>query len=310
MSVIVIDGPEKAGKTTIIIALVKEWVWLKKPVIVRHFGPVNPDDRVYSPILEKDATTRDYLAIWDRCWPSEYVYGSLGMPGNVNHRMVNDPWLGEWLHGRAVQACGLRVMVLGPDPKTHVSKRDESDWPVDPSAERAMYYAYAKMFGWFIIDNVHSLMSLDRSVKLIMDKYSSVPLPFALPPYYCGPADARVIFVGEKRSDKPIPGGWLPFTSRMTTFLGRLMEGKAFECGWTNAHDCPPIALRNAKTLIACGKKAQLWIKNYVIRGGGNLSQRVIEIPHPSYLFRYNNEATAKKRVDVEQIITKLKKEM
>jgi hypothetical protein len=231
------------------------------------------------------------------------------MPGNADHRMVNDPWLGEWLHGRAVQADGLRVMVLGPDPKTHVNKRDKSDWPVDPSVERDLYRAYAKMFGWFIVDNVHSMMSLDRSVKLIMDEYLHTPVSPVLPPYYCGPTNADVIFVGEKRSNKPIPGGWLPFTSRMTTILGRLMADKAFMCGWVNAHDCPPAALRNAKTLVACGEKAQLWVKNYV-KGDNNISQRVIEIPHPSYLFRYNNEATAKKRENVEQIISKLKKEM
>src|SRR3989304_2111146 len=105
MSVIVFDGPEKAGKSTIIEAL-RQYAKSTKffdRVYVRHWGPVSPDDRVYAHELSQDSTCFNELVIWDRCWPSEYVYGNLL---GRSRRGTGDPWLLEWLHGRAVQSNG------------------------------------------------------------------------------------------------------------------------------------------------------------------------------------------------------------
>jgi hypothetical protein len=311
MSVIVIDGPEKAGKTTIIEELIKRYISLDISVTRRHWGLVNPDDRVYSDTLQADINSNK-LIIWDRCWPSEYVYGQLGF--HTDHRGTNDPWLLEWLHGRAVQTNGLRAMILGPDAQTLASHRDKSDMPVDPRMERNLYKEYAERYGWLIYENQHSTKGLDRTVASIILKYRTItcsnpvtlpPHYCALPPHYCGPVDAKVIVVGDMRGENRIPGSWLPFTSRMTTMFGRLFDDKAFEVGWTNAHDCPPVALAGAKVIIACGNKAQLWVKNYV-KGG----KRVISVPHPSYLFRFNNPTTVAQRESVNQIISQLVKEM
>jgi uracil-DNA glycosylase len=197
-------------------------------------------------------------------------------------------------------------MVLGPDPKTHVNIRDEKDMPVDPSAERNLYHAYAKIFGWNIINNVHTAQCLSTVVDDLVSQVEDLLTPHAtLPPHYCGPPHANIVVVGDMRGENRIPGSWLPFTSRMTTEFGRLFDSKAFQVGWTNAHNCPPVALDEAKTIIACGKKAQLWVEHYV-KGG----KRIISVPHPSYLFRFNNETTIKQRESVKQIITNLVKEI
>lgn len=66
--IIVIEGPEKAGKTTLTKFLIA-----KKPMEIRHWGPVDPDDRVYTEQLIKDVESDNWI-IWDRCWPSEHVY--------------------------------------------------------------------------------------------------------------------------------------------------------------------------------------------------------------------------------------------
>jgi uracil-DNA glycosylase len=109
-----------------------------------------------------------------------------------------------------------------------------------------------------------------------------------LPPKWCGPLDAEVVFVGNELSDKPIPGGWLPFTSRLTTEFGRLFGDKAIQYAWTNVRDCSPFYLRNRKGIIACGNIAHVWVRNY-IENKENKEHQIIYIPHPSYLLRFKN---------------------
>jgi len=52
--ILIIDGPEKAGKSTIIAHLreLSQEIGLK--VEVRAWGPVYPDDRIYTPKLQQD----------------------------------------------------------------------------------------------------------------------------------------------------------------------------------------------------------------------------------------------------------------
>lgn len=309
MSVIVFDGPEKAGKTTLIDSVKSRFEESGFSVQYRHWGLISPDDRVYSQVLAEDSKDVRTLYLWDRCWPSEWVYGQLGF--HTDHRMTNDPWIGEWLHGRAVQANGMRVMVLGPGADIMRPKRDAADMKVKVEDEIRLYDEYATRFGWYKIYNKHNEEALSMwTDALILQFLQITNLVITTPPHYCGPVGARVVFVGEARGERNIvPGSWLPFTSRMTMMLGRLLGDKAFRCGWTNAHDCPPAAVADAEVIVTCGDKARLWVENYVRYPGGQ-SHKIITIPHPSYLFRFNSDRIQKQRESVTQIMTELAKEL
>jgi hypothetical protein len=307
MSIIIIEGPEKAGKSTLVeaIASVPDRLLVKR-VKVRHWvGRATPDDRLYSEPLREDASIRftEGLTVWDRGWPSEYVYGTLL---RQTRRLAADPWLGEWLHGRAAAANGLRVMLTGPSPAELATRRDSSDLDVDPASERLLYMAYAHRFNWLVLRPE----PIELMVSRVIDAYLRVvDLVAPLPPTFAGPTNSSVIIIGEDRAGASMtPGGWLPFSSHLTTKLARLLGDRAMRVGWTNAHDCPPSALRGAKTLVACGARAQQWVERYVMQEGGR--QELIRIPHPSHVFRFNNSVTQRTRPTVIQTISQLEKDI
>lgn len=305
MPVIMIDGPEKAGKTTLISELVDQLHINVGAAAERvHWGPVFPDDRAYSKTLCEHSQDLSKVWVWDRGWPSEYVYGTLL---HRDRRGSNDPWLLEWLHGRAVQVNGVRAMVLGPDPKTHMNIRDETDLPVNPTDERDMYKAYAKVFGWTIIDNIFGQWSVSQSINTILAELFSKEIYRSeqwSPPKFAGPPDAKVVVIGEKLSGRPVIGGWLPFTSYFTTLLGRDFGDDAFKVLWTNIADCDPRLLRDKEVIIACGRIASDWCRRE-FKGGS--SQKIINIPHPSYLYRFNNEKARQQLKYVRQVIQSLR---
>ena len=305
MPVIAIDGPEKAGKTTIILELINRFNWSGMKSERVHWGPVSPDDREYTYFLKQHTMDKDKLWIWDRCWPSEYVYGKLL---GRDHRGATDPWLLEWLHGRAVQLGGSRFMVMGPDPSILSSLRDSSDLGTDPATEQSLYREYAQRFGWTIINNQHSRNSIEESVnRILMDyltKYKYV-MSGMVPPKYAGDPEAKVAVVGESLSSETVPGGWLPFTSNFTTKFGREFGDDAFNVLWTNAADCDARLLSNRKIVVTCGKIAGEWYmdtRKEVVEG-----QKVVNIPHPSYLYRYNNPKVRGQLESVRQVLQALK---
>lgn len=294
MPVIIIDGPEKAGKSTTVEALRKALLKDYPDITVLKWGPVTPDDRVYAQALEVYTTLNESLAIFDRGWPSEYVYGKL--LNRKTHRMWNDPWIGAWLHDRAVQANGLRVMMLGQNVRTLKSLRNKSDLDVDPEDEIKLYEEYADRFGWLsLVGYNYTEAALNKNVRYIISNFKkelktkNTNSYKPLPPSWAGPQNADVVFVGQIRSENPLKGGWLPFASRMTTEFGRVFGDKAIEYAWTNAHDCPPSYISDRKVIVACGNTAQTWVRHYVMPKG-----TVINVPHPSYLYRYKTEKTAR----------------
>jgi hypothetical protein len=289
MSVIIIEGPEKAGKSTLANVLYGTLSPRNTGgrVVIRHqTGRARPDDRMYAEQLAEDTSqpASKLIAIWDRGWPSEYVYGTLL---KQDRRLAADPWLGEWLHGRAVAANGLRVMLTGPNSKELKARRKGDDLPVDPAAEQALYTAYGLRFGWTVLGQA----PIDTLVRIVLEAFDGcVSNVGALPPNYAGDPNAEIVVVGDERVGRVIPGGWLPFSTPLASIIGRMLGDDMTAAGWVYAYNCPPETLRSAKTLITCGPKALAWVRNYVMREGGG--QRLIEWPNPSYAFSYNNETT------------------
>jgi hypothetical protein len=124
----------------------------------------------------------------------------------------------------------------------------------------------------------------------------------AEPPAYAGPPDARVIVVADVRNDESsFPGSWLPLATPLTIQFGRALGAGALRLGWTNQAEVPPAVVRGAKGIVALGEKAHSWAKFQV--GHPN----VLELPHPSWLYRYGvargqiGEVEAKLRSFVEE---------
>lgn len=301
--IIIVDGPEKVGKTTIIRTMKN--ILGDKVGWVRRWGPVSPDDRAYTPFLQADSASTDHIHIWDRSWASEHVYAKLL---DRDRRLRVDPWLGEWLHSRAVWANGMCVMVLPKNAEALAPRRTEDDLPVDPIAETYEFNSYATRFMWV---KVFTGSDPDDSYKIakylisLMDRFTLEVK--RIPPIYCGPVDARVVFVGEKPSTYgSIPGGWLPFTSRLTTELGRSLGDEALMCGWTNASGIDPTLLRSREIVVSCGNYARNWVNWNVLAPAQQFTGRAplnLHIPHPAWLYRFNNESTKHAQAEVRPIL-------
>ena len=294
-NIIYIDGPNKAGKSTIIDILINKY-----NCRLRHWGPVDPDDRVYAQPLADDIASEG-VVVWDRGWVSEYVYANL--LGREDRRLKDDPWLGEWLYGRGVQSVGHMALLLGPSARELAELQDDSDRPfsVDPQRERELFLEYSNRFNYIsVYENQHNAAYAEamagnlyaRATGKNMTYHKSPP---AWPPVYAGPRDPHVIVVGQERSPKAtFPGAYLPFTSRYTVDFARMMFGDAaLKVGWTNVSSLLPQALRGADGIIACGDIATKWVSFHV--GAANM----LSVPHPSWLLRWGG---AKGKIEPTQV--------
>jgi hypothetical protein len=303
---LIVDGCEKAGKTTFLKALEVAGTKGKVEVEYVHWGPIpktlpngDPGDTRYLAKLQEDVAKR-HLVVWDRSWASEFAYAPV--PGQDDHRLCDDHWLGEWLYGRAADE---RLILLGPDVETLTRKRDNTDLPINPYIERERYRRYGLTYGWRVLENQHDDETLRHLVNWVLDLYEKRHDDVRLgPPAYCGPEDAKIVFLGERRNDGTgpqkgygPPGAWLPFTSRYTEKLGRSLGSLAMKVGWTNVYDVlesPAEAnpLVNAEMIVACGQVAH--------RYAGTLPGKfILEIPHPSAMYRWG--AMAEQVEDVER---------
>lgn len=143
---IVIDGPEKAGKSTLaraICLLVAD----RGGSVYRHFSGSDPvtTEAIQAAYDQLDATP---VLVWDRSWASGEVYQSLGVPQLPIAVLAG----GE---GLAAPLRPLRVMLIGPDAETLAAKRTPDDLPIDPAVERRAFQQYARTHGWSTVANPH-----------------------------------------------------------------------------------------------------------------------------------------------------------
>lgn len=277
----VVDGPEKAGKSTFVRALAAELSRRGVNVSVRKWtGRAKPDDSEYLAPLAEDCLTAGLISVWDRSWASEHVYG--GLLGQ-DRRLAGDPWLGEWLYGRAVSACGA-AFHLTANPSELASRRDESDLPVDPAEEARWFQRYADDYGWVTLSTGYSPVGLGDAVWRAADILMKHPLPPAYqPPYYAGPANPAAVFVGEAWLGYPGgPGTWLPFSDKWSTDFARALGRHAVKCGWTVCHKVPPQKLRGARVVMSCGDKARMWVSNYVATSRSGVAHVALPSPRSS----------------------------
>ncbi len=278
--ILVLDGPDKTGKSTLANAVAEAW---PGPATVRHWGPIQHDSEYVKPLAHDAALGPEWLTVWDRSWCSEHVYSMLlKRPGR---RLAHDPWLGEWLYGRAATA---RAIVLPRNTDMILERLDDSDPVQDVIKLCEAFAAYGIGASWMAIINEYTQQSLDFNVKRLIDQLTieAEYTRFPAPPVYAGPTKPAVVMVGEKRNQNTkAKGVWLPFTSDYTTRAGRHLRGNALYVGWTNADDCPPQLLHDVPGLVAYGQVAQAWAKHVV----GH--DRVFNARHPAALYRWGQLA-------------------
>lgn len=274
--IVYIDGPEKAGKTTFRNYLVD------RGYRARHWGPI-VSDLEYLEALKEDVARANEgeKIVWDRGWGAEAVYSYLL---NRGRRFGNDPWLGEWLYGRAVQASGVKMMLLGPSVNTLLKLRDETDLPVNPVAERTAFAAHGSYFGYLVRENEHTSEYLDylyasvQYFEKLVDERKKIN---AVVPNYCGDPEAKIVFVdtwtrglrGKYRGS--VPGAWLPFTHKRGTRIGRLYGPFSLTCGWVEADNCNPKILKSAKIVVTFGKHAAQWVKYNVNTTAAQINEHI-----------------------------------
>lgn len=154
MPVIIIDGPEKAGKTTFVRALADSI----DATIRKQSGPAEPDYTCYYHHLIEDIKA-DRPVVWDRAWPSEWVYGTLMLD-----RHIPDPFTMEEL---LAPLAAVRIMVLGPGTPEQFEKRSYTDLPIDPYCERELFKKYGRQFGWTVFENQYSQDWLNGMVNIV-----------------------------------------------------------------------------------------------------------------------------------------------
>jgi hypothetical protein len=308
VTVIVVDGPEKTGKTHTIQRIRDELESRGKRTEYIHWGKV-VDETAYSEMLRAHTLKRDKVYVWDRAWPSEYVYSKLMYRGQ-QHKMRDDPWMGAWLHDRAVDANGLKVMLLPIDELAVQGQRDHTDLTTPVLGEAMLYKDYAAMFGWCTYavghdDYTQGQVSLTVA-DILLRRWEKVTDPARI----CGPVDSPVLFVGWEKSSRTVRGGWLPFTSVFTTAFGRdIGEGKSIESRWSNAVDLVPEDLARIELVVLCGKQASSIFKSNFskeVRPG----TQIIEVPHPSYLYRFNTSKVREQRAEALNHIQTVLKEL
>lgn len=286
MPLVVIDGPEKAGKSTLAALLARE-----HGAEVRHFG-AEPSagflyDLVFARALIEDLA-KPHLVVYDRSWASEVVYGSYY---HRRRRLVADPWLGEWLYGRVAATLGVRLVLLGPPAEALHRLRSPDDHDIPAGMERVLFAGYAQRWGWEAAerpDDPEWLPWIAASLAArAHKKAAAVPLP---PVHYVGPPEPRVLIVGEsKNAWGQFPGAFAPFTSWYTTRFGRLFGREALDFGWTNADVLTDEALAsmNRPLVIACGTVAQRRLAGLA----GELD--IVPAPHPSWFYRWGAARTS-----------------
>ncbi len=162
MPVILIEGPEKAGKSTLVRALVDK---IPNAKTRKFTGPMQGDE--YFEALVEDTTPSLFpmITIWDRGWASEWIYSwILERPSELSADKV------EFLNQILIGTGGIGVVLLGPDTETLVKNRDETDLDVDPRGERVYFEGYAHDEpGWLVYNNKHDESYLGHMVALILE---------------------------------------------------------------------------------------------------------------------------------------------
>ena len=206
--IISIEGPEKAGKTTLANEIL-EGFEPDMSRVVKQSGRDSKDGWGYLHdfIFGIDSNTID---VWDRAWIGENVYGRLL---GQERLFTNDPFVCEWIYGRILEGRGGKFILLPRTPFQLEVLRDDTDLPVNPVAEYDTFASYSAAWGYTILTNnyierdlLENSVEARRSVFVDVHKNHSTA--------YVGSRRPMVTFVGN--SIQEFPFETRPFFDRVS----------------------------------------------------------------------------------------------
>lgn len=272
MGIVVLTGPEKAGKTTLALKILERETRLHV-VYAKFRRPGLVDGREYAEVVKLAANPR-VLVVVDRGWPDEHVYTSLtGRPS-----LLADPAWSEWCLGEPARQLGVTALVL---PGRRLAPLDPSDFQFEWDAEAQAFRDYCRPYPYLTVDP-----TLDGTADFVLSKAkaaaSASPAPVT---EYCGPPSPVVVVVGEARNERSrSPLAFAPMTTPAFVPVARALLGLGVAVGRTNADNLRDRLIaqltRNAPVVVALGRRAA-----EAVRAIGRDS--FVELHHPSAVARW-----------------------
>lgn len=167
MPLVIFDGPEAAGKTTIMEALMKEW---GDNSMLRSWGPRESWLEYCGPLFDDIKTCQmdpQSLVIWSRSWASRTCYNKLLSQGQSIPSEVT-----KELENIVIRSGGLLFLVTSPVSVllerrlARIERGDEkSDHPIEVHKELHEFQAYVRNRKWTTLSGV---TDVEQNVRMII----------------------------------------------------------------------------------------------------------------------------------------------
>lgn len=317
--VVVLEGPDGAGKTTLAEELCKRYdgfyvhrTWRKGMDVWDHHTEA---------LQIAHARAHQQLVVIDRLWPSEAIYGQIyrGESDYKHNSRAMDRVLNRMaalyvlcvprdvdyiktVHGKRAAAGGEMYSTVDAVAQRYVDWMDGAEI-LTPVTDIVQQQAQAGGFLKTRSDACHydvttsgaNLPQVCRGIEFLLERRRGKQWPFALDPATPNilghRADAEFLFVGEQVGDLHAWSRW-PFYARTHSpdFINRALHQIAFNeqrGAWTNAWDDDnrlPRIYEDSPHLkvIALGRKAERRCKALKIPVHA-------ELPHPAWARRFNH---------------------
>jgi hypothetical protein len=168
MPLVILDGPEASGKSTIIDALMEEWGLNSR---LRSWGPRESWLEYCQPLFEDGKAVKEdphLLIVWSRSWLSRMVYNRL-----LNQGQSVPPRATSELDNIVIASGGLLLLILSP-PKVLIDRRltrvaagEKKDHPLDPRMEHTQFDRCIRHRKWRVLsgtidpeDNVRTIITM------------------------------------------------------------------------------------------------------------------------------------------------------
>lgn len=168
MPLVIFEGPEAAGKTTLLEALIERWGPNHK---FRGWGPRESWLEYCQPLFEDLKSCREdptILIVWSRSWLSRAVYNNL-----LHQGQIVPPTVLRELDFLVVREKGLLILVTAPTNELltrrleRLNQKDHKpDHPLDPDREQSEFFRQNRSRKWTMLSGIQEV---DHNVRIIMD---------------------------------------------------------------------------------------------------------------------------------------------
>lgn len=168
MPLVIVDGPEASGKSTIIEALLQTWGPNSSQ---RSWGPRDSWLEYCQPLFEDTQACKEnpqFLIVWSRSWISRAVYNKLLLQGqNVPMKATTE------LDNIVISSGGLLILVTSPISVLKERRQarlregnEKPDHPLDPRKEQNEFVLQTHRRRWL---QMSGIVPPEDNVRTILD---------------------------------------------------------------------------------------------------------------------------------------------